>query len=103
MLFWWFFLFERKKEQLKKGDWRLVFSFFVILYKKIIKIIKKPLTSLDKDDIILNCIIIAYYALVDGSVGDVEICFRYYYIRVYVCGGAVGAEFADRPKMRILF
>ena len=44
-------------------DFDLVFSLFVNLYKKIRKIIKKLLTSLDKDDIILNCIIIAYYAL----------------------------------------
>ena len=39
-----------------------VFSLFVILYKKIRKIIKKLLTTLDNDDIIINCIIIAYYA-----------------------------------------
>ena len=61
------------------------------------------MTKVDNHAIILNYIIIAYYALVDGSVGGVEICFRYYYIRVYVREGAVGAEFADRPKMRILF
>ena len=61
------------------------------------------MTKVDNRAIILNCIIIAYYALVDGGVGDVENCFRYDYIRAHVCGGAVGAEFADRPKMRILF
>ena len=40
----------------------MFFSLFANLYKKIQKRIKKLLTSIDFDAIIVNCIIIAYYA-----------------------------------------
>ena len=76
-----------------------------IILKNIQKFSKKYLTSLDKRAIIVNCIIIAYYALlrvyVFLSKPFLKKCFDNYYI--YEKRGAIGGKIRRLDRTRRIY